>query len=78
MGVGVPRLGAPLAVAELPPQVELVVLVVGVGRKEMVEQVEKRAEAVAAVVQALAEALFQVARRGVIRAVEALAVLGER
>ncbi len=74
VGVGVARLDPPLLFAQLVPQVQLVVLVVGVGGEDLPEELQKAAEALRAVFQAGAEALFQVAGRGVMGAVERLAV----
>jgi hypothetical protein len=65
----------PLLVAQLVPQVELVVLVVGVGREEMSEQVEKRVETLAAVVEPGAEALLEIPCGGVVRAIKRPPVL---
>ena len=75
--VGVPGLGLLLLVAELAPELHLVVAVAAVGREERVPGVEELREAPVMVVHAAGEALVQVARGRVQRAVERAAVAAQ-
>ena len=76
--VGVPRLDLLLLVAELAPQLHLVVAVLGVGREDGVPGVEELGEPAVVVVHPPGEALVEVARRRVQRAVEGLPVAPEQ
>ena len=78
MGVGVLRLDLLLLVAQLAPQVHLVVAVLGVGGEDGVPGVEELGEPPVVVVHPPGEALVEVARGGVERAVERLAVAPEQ
>ena len=77
VGVGVSGLGGPLLVGELGAATELVVDVAGVGRKELLEDLEVILDVGAVVVEDLREALVQEARRGVVRYVEGPRIAGE-
>ena len=77
MGIAVPRLGLALVLGQLLAQVELVVVVGPVGGKQRPEGAEEEVQPIAAVVQPRQEAVVQVARGGVERAVEGPSVPGE-
>jgi hypothetical protein len=78
MRVGVLRLALLLRVAELAPELHLVVVVIGVGREERVPRVEELGEAAVLVVHAPRQALVQVAGGRVQRAVERSAVASKQ
>ena len=77
MGIAVPRLGLPLVLGQLLAQVELVVAVGPSRGEEGPEGAEEEIQPIAAVVEPRQEAVVQVARGGVERAVEGPAVPGE-
>ena len=74
MGVGVAGLDGALLLRKLGAQMQLVVAVVGTGRKQLQEYLEVVLNIGAVVVQHLREALVQIASRGVVRNVERLRI----
>ena len=77
VGVRVFRLGGPLLVRELGAEIEFVVDVAGVGRKDLVEDPDELLQLRLIVLQPLCEPLVQITRRRVVGDVERLGIAGE-
>ena len=70
VGVGVARLRGPLLIGELGPEVQLVMDVAGLGREELLEDLQVVLDVLAVVLEDLRDAPVQIARRRVVRDVE--------